>query len=54
VEDVSTMEKLRAAVMRLRRALDEQRIAWVDADPLTALRLQANAKCGIEAAANLP
>jgi hypothetical protein len=48
VEDVSSLPKLGAAVNRVRRTLEEQRIAWVDVDPLTALRLKANASCGIE------
>jgi hypothetical protein len=51
VEDVSTMAKFTAAVNRLRRALAEQRIAWVNVDPLTALRLEAKERCGIEAMA---
>ena len=45
------MQKLSDAVHRVRRTLAKQRIAWVDVDPLTALRLEANGKCGIETAA---
>ena len=51
LEDVSNTEKLAAAIERLRRTLTEQRIAWVDVDPLTALRLQSSGRCGIETAA---
>ena len=47
VEDVSNLAKLDAASKRLRRVLDEQRIAWVEVDPLTALTLQARGDCGI-------
>ncbi|MEK6372346.1 MAG: hypothetical protein AABO58_06585 [Acidobacteriota bacterium] len=47
VEDVSSLGKLGNAVNRLRHELDEQRIAWVDVDPLTALQLQAKESCGI-------
>ena len=50
-DDVSTTEKLGAAVDRIRRTLAEQRIAWVDVDPLTALRLTGSDRCGIETAA---
>jgi hypothetical protein len=47
LDDVSTTEKLGQAIERIRRTLAEQRIAWVDVDPLTALRLKANESCGI-------
>jgi hypothetical protein len=50
-DDVSTTEKLGQAIERIRRTLAEQRIAWVDVDPLTALRLKPNQSCGIETAA---
>ena len=53
VEDVSSVHRLGLAVARLRRTLAEQRIAWVNVDPLAALRLQANAKCGIETVARI-
>jgi len=48
VEDVSTPEKLAQALERVRRTINEQRIAWVDVDPLTALRLKAEPRCGFE------
>jgi len=48
VDDISTYPKLATAVARVRNALDEQRVAWVDADPLDALRLKSSARCGIE------
>jgi hypothetical protein len=54
VENVSTVHRLGVAFAKLRRALAEQRIAWVNVDPLAALRLQANAKCGIETVARIP
>jgi hypothetical protein len=47
VDDISSLAKLSDAVERLRRTLEEQRIAWVNVDPLTALRLKANESCGI-------
>ena len=53
VENVSTIHRLGVAFAKLRRALAEQRIAWVNVDPLAALRLQANAKCGIETVARI-
>jgi hypothetical protein len=48
VEDVSNLFKMGAAVKRVREAIAAQRIAWVDVDPLAALRLQTNRDCGIE------
>ena len=51
VQDVSSLPKLGEAVNRIRKTLQEQRIAWVDVDPLTALRLEANHSCGIEVVA---
>jgi len=46
VVDVSTMEKMEAAAETLRQALDTQRIAWIYADPLTALHAEAKPGCG--------
>jgi hypothetical protein len=46
MEDVSHLDGLREAAMRLRRAIEDQQIAWVAADPLTALRARANPACG--------
>ena len=54
VADVSSTPKLADALQRIRRTLAQQRIAWVQADPLTALHLRANASCGIEAVARTP
>ena len=53
VDDISSLPKLASAVKRVRGALDEQRIAWVDVDPLAALRLKANERCGIETVARV-
>jgi len=47
-DDISTYAKLSAATARVRNALEEQRIGWVDVDPLEALHLKANPRCGIE------
>lgn len=46
VDDVSTMEKMEAATEKIRRALDIQRIAWIYADPLTALHADVKEGCG--------
>jgi len=46
VEDVSTLEKMQAAAQKIRRVLDTQRIAWIYADPLTALRAEVKDGCG--------
>jgi hypothetical protein len=47
VDDVSSLVKLDAASKRLRKTLDEQRVAWVEVDPLTALTLRTKGDCGI-------
>ena len=47
VEDVSSLSGLRAAADKLRENLAAQRIAWVDVDPLKALRLHADSRCGM-------
>ena len=47
VEDISSPSDLRRAVERVRAALNSQRIAWVAADPLTALHLDIDPHCGI-------
>jgi len=46
IEDVSTLEKMDAAAGEIRRALDIQRIAWIYADPLTALHADVKPACG--------
>ena len=47
VEDISSPSDLQRAVERVRSTLNLQRIAWVAADPLTALRLDIDPHCGI-------
>jgi len=46
-EDISSPSDLLRAVERVRAALNSQRIAWVAADPLTALHLDVDPHCGI-------
>jgi hypothetical protein len=46
-EDISSPSDLQRAVAHVRAALDSQRIAWVAADPLTALHLDVDPHCGI-------
>jgi hypothetical protein len=53
VDDISTSEALRAATDRLRETLASQRVAWVALDPLTALRVEANERCGLSPVARL-
>lgn len=48
VEDISTLGGLLDAVVRLRRDLEQQRIAWLAADPVTALRVAAAPGCAFE------
>ncbi|MGH9424285.1 MAG: hypothetical protein ACRD3J_30210, partial [Thermoanaerobaculia bacterium] len=47
VEDVSSLSNLKIAADRLRAELESQRVAWVAANPLTALRIQSTGRCGI-------
>jgi hypothetical protein len=46
MENVSSAAKLTEASERLRHALDTQRIAWIEADPLTALHAEIKDGCG--------
>jgi len=46
VEDVSSRPKLMAAVARLRELLRRQRVAWLEADPISALRAEVKPGCG--------
>jgi hypothetical protein len=46
VDDVSTIGKLTEAVARLRKTLAEQRVAWIEADPVTAFRAVVKDDCG--------
>ncbi len=45
VVDISTFEKLHAAIVRLNETLDEQRVVWLPVDPLTALHVQVSPEC---------
>jgi hypothetical protein len=47
IDDISSRAKLKVAVDRLRADLASQRVAWVAADPVAALRIRATGKCGI-------
>jgi hypothetical protein len=47
IDDVSSLSGLRVAADRLRAELASQRVAWVAADPLSALRIQSTGKCGL-------
>ena len=46
-EDVSHLDGLRAATVKLRKAIEEQQIAWVAADAVTALRVHVSPTCGL-------
>jgi len=47
IDDVSSISKLERAGSRLRAELASQRVAWVAADPVAALRIQPTGRCGI-------
>jgi hypothetical protein len=47
IDDISTVERLRAATDRLRRTLAAQRVVWVAADPVTALHIEVKESCSL-------
>jgi hypothetical protein len=47
IDDVSTQAGMEAAVTRLNVSLAAQRIVWVAAEPLTALRAEVSVACGL-------
>ncbi len=47
VDDVSSHGKLKVAAARLRAELASQRVAWIAADPVAALRITPTGRCGI-------
>lgn len=47
IDDVSSLSGLRVAADRLRAELASQRVAWVAADPVNALRIQSTGRCGL-------
>jgi hypothetical protein len=53
IDDISTPNRLRLAVERLRSTLASQRVVWISSDPLTALRVDADPRCGITPLAHL-
>jgi hypothetical protein len=53
VDDVSNPRQFQMAVDRLRKSLASQHVAWVATDPLTALRAEADPRCGITTLAEL-
>ncbi|HEX3069067.1 MAG TPA: hypothetical protein VHX14_10870 [Thermoanaerobaculia bacterium] len=53
VDDVSDPRRFQMAVQRLRASLGSQHVAWVASDPITALRAEADPRCGITPLAHL-
>jgi hypothetical protein len=53
IDDISTPNQLRLAVERLRSTLASQRVVWISSDPLTALRVEADPRCGFTPLAHL-
>ena len=47
IDDISSAAGMEAAMTRLNTSLEAQRIVWVAAEPLTALRAEASAACGL-------
>jgi len=47
VEDISNPRQFRAAVERLRGSLASQHVVWVASDPLSALHVEADPRCGV-------
>lgn len=53
VDDISTPNHFHAAVERLRASLASQHVAWIASDQLTALRVEADPRCGVALLAHL-
>ncbi len=53
IDDISDPRQFRAAVKRLRASLASQHIVWVASDPLSALHVEADPRCGITPLAKL-
>jgi hypothetical protein len=53
VDDISTPGQLLAAVQRLRDSLASQHVVWIGSDPLTALRVDSDPRCGLRPLARL-
>ncbi len=53
IEDIGTPRQFQMAVQRLRASLASQHVAWVATDPFTALRAEADPRCGITTLAHL-
>ena len=47
IDDISTQSGMQTAVARLNASLATQRVVWVAAEPLTALRAESSATCGL-------
>src|SRR3954467_5024606 len=47
IDDISTQAGMEAAVTRLNASLAAQRIVWVAAEPLAALRTESSPTCGL-------
>jgi hypothetical protein len=47
IDDISTAAGLDAAMTRLNRALMQQRIVWIAADPFTVLSAEGTERCGL-------
>jgi hypothetical protein len=52
-DDISDPRQFQMAVRRVRASLASQHVAWVAANPLTALRAEADPRCGITTLAHL-
>jgi len=52
IDDISTVDHLRAAAARLKQTLAAQRVAWIHTDALSALRVKADERCGVTTVAH--
>ncbi|HEX7677548.1 MAG TPA: hypothetical protein VF713_05450, partial [Thermoanaerobaculia bacterium] len=53
IDDISNPRQFRAALERLRASLASQHIVWVASDPLSALHVEADPRCGVTPLAKL-
>jgi hypothetical protein len=54
IDDISTPAKLKAAADRLRDDIETQRVAWLAADAVAALRVQPTGRCNLTPLARRP
>jgi hypothetical protein len=47
IDDISNPKQFQASVQRLKDSLASQHVVWIASDPLTALRVETDPRCGV-------